>query len=150
MKYRKKIDRFIGQLLAAIMAIMVVNVLWQVFTRYVMNSPSSFTDELARFLLIWVGVLGAAYVAGKNSHIAIDIIPSRMTPTRRKKLARIIHVIVLLFVFVSFVIGGSRLVVITWEQTSPALQLSLGIVYLVIPISGLLIIYYKLTDLIRS
>ncbi|MGI9544755.1 MAG: TRAP transporter small permease [Cyclobacteriaceae bacterium] len=150
MKIRKRIDRILGQFLAALMAIMAVNVLWQVFTRYVMNSPSSFTDELARFLLIWVGVLGAAYVAGKNSHIAIDIIPSRMTPSRQRKLARVIHVIVLLFVLVSFVIGGSRLVLITWEQTSPALQLSLGIVYLVIPISGLLILYYKLTDLIRS
>lgn len=131
------------------MAVMVVNVLWQVFTRYVMNSPSSFTDELARFLLIWVGVLGAAYVSGKNSHIAIDIIPSRMTPSRQRKLAVVIHLIVMLFVLVSFVIGGSRLVLITWEQTSPALQLSLGIVYLVIPIAGLLIVYYKLTDLIK-
>ena len=36
------------------------------------SNPSSFTDELARYLMIWLGILGAAYVAGKNEHVAID------------------------------------------------------------------------------
>ena len=61
---RKKIDKIVSNALIVIMAVMVLNVLWQVFTRYVVGAPSSFTDELARYLMIWVGVLGAAYVAG--------------------------------------------------------------------------------------
>ncbi|WP_316931840.1 TRAP transporter small permease [Parabacteroides distasonis] len=48
--------------------------LWQVLSRYILVSPSSVTDELAGYLLIWVGLLGAAYVSGKNEHLAIDLL----------------------------------------------------------------------------
>ncbi len=57
---KNKIDLILGKALVLIMGLMVVNVLWQVFTRFIIGDPSSFTDELARFLMIWLGVLGAA------------------------------------------------------------------------------------------
>ena len=57
---------------------MVINVLWQVFTRFFTATPSSFTDELARYLMIWLGILGAAYVAGKNEHVAIDFFAKKV------------------------------------------------------------------------
>ena len=78
MKFRKKIDTILGISLAIIMGIMVVNVLWQVFTRFVIGTPSSFTDELARYLMIWVGVLGAAYISGRKMHVAIDLLPTKL------------------------------------------------------------------------
>ena len=65
MKLRSKIDSVLEKILVIIMSSMVINVLWQVFSRYILTNPSSFTDELARYLMICVGVLGAAYVAGK-------------------------------------------------------------------------------------
>ncbi|WP_291961177.1 TRAP transporter small permease [Maribacter sp.] len=146
---RNKIDSVLGKTLVLIMSIMVINVLWQVFTRYVTGNPSSFTDELARFLMIWIGVLGAAYVSGKNLHVAIDILPLRQSKQTQKKLKTIVTLLIILFVFFAFVIGGSRLVYISYVlgQQSPALQLPLAIVYLIIPISGLLIMYYKISDL---
>ena len=66
MKFRAQIDSILEKTLVIIMSLMVINVLWQVFSRYILANPSSFTDELARYLMIWVGVLGAAYVAGKG------------------------------------------------------------------------------------
>ncbi len=146
---RNKIDSVLGKALVLIMAVMVINVLWQVFTRYVTGNPSSFTDELARFLMIWIGVLGAAYVSGKNLHVAIDILPLRQTEKTQKKLKIIVTILIILFVLFAFVIGGSRLVYISYVlgQQSPALQLPLEVVYLIIPISGLLIMYYKISDL---
>ena len=72
MKFRKKIDRFVVLVLLIIMSSMVLTVLWQVFSRYVLENPSSFTEELARYLMIWLGVLGAAYVSGKNNHVSIN------------------------------------------------------------------------------
>ena len=65
-KIRAQVDALIGKFLVAILGVMVINVLWQVFTRYFTDNPSSFTDELARYLMIWLGILGAAYVAGRN------------------------------------------------------------------------------------
>ena len=146
---RAKVDTILGRMLVIIMAVMVLNVLWQVFTRFVTGDPSSFTDELARYLMIWIGVLGAAYVSGRNLHVAIDILPARSNERRKKVLKTIVTLLVILFVFFAFVIGGSRLVYISYVlgQQSPALQLPLAIVYIIIPISGLLIIYYKISDL---
>ncbi|WP_423998308.1 TRAP transporter small permease [Maribacter sp. IgM3_T14_3] len=146
---RSKIDSVLGKTLVLIMSVMVINVLWQVFTRYVTGNPSSFTDELARYLMIWIGVLGAAYVSGQNLHVAIDILPLRQSKKTQKKLKVIVTSLIILFVFFAFVIGGSRLVYISYVlgQQSPALQLPLAVVYLIIPISGLLIMYYKISDL---
>ena len=149
MGLRNKIDLIVGKALIVIMAIMVINVLWQVFSRYILNSPSSFTDELARYLMIWLGVLGAAYVSGKNGHVAIDLVPSKLSGKAQKQFKRVVGILIILFSLTALVIGGSRLVYITYvlEQYSPALQLPLAIVYLILPISGILIIYYKLLDL---
>lgn len=151
MTLRKRIDKILGKTLVIIMSIMVINVLWQVFTRYVTGNPSSFTDELARYLMIWIGILGAAFVAGKNMHVAIDILPSRSSAKTQRKLKTVATVLIILFVFFAFLIGGSRLVYISYilGQQSPALQIPLAVVYMIIPISGLLIIYYKVSDLLN-
>lgn len=150
MRTRKKIDVLLGKTLVFIMSVMVINVLWQVFTRYVTGDPSSFTDELARYLMIWIGVLGAAYVSGRNLHVAIDIVPARSNAKTRKRLSVIVAILVILFVFFAFVIGGSRLVYISYilGQQSPALQIPLALVYIILPISGLLIMYFKISDLL--
>ena len=149
MNLRNKIDLILGRLLITIMAVMVVNVLWQVFTRFVVGTPSSFTDELARYLMIWLGILGAAYVSGRNMHVAIDVLPQKATTKTQKKIKRIVYILIIAFAFFCLVIGGIRLVYITsvLGQHSPALQIPLAWVYSCIPLSGLLIIFYKISDI---
>ncbi len=146
---RQMVDKVLGTCLAILMAVMVINVLWQVFSRYILGAPSPFTDELARFLLIWVGVLGASFASGKKMHIAIDLTSSRLSADNQKVLKAIINVMIIGFVFAVMVVGGGNLVYITFalQQFSPALQIPLGIVYLVLPVGGLLIAYYKIADL---
>ena len=109
---------------------MVINVLWQVFTRFVIGTPSSFTDELARYLMIWVGVLGAAYISGKRMHVAIDLIPQKLSEANQVKLKVFVNTLVILFCFGALIIGGIRLVYITYslEQYSAALQIPLALV----------------------
>jgi len=149
MKVRAQIDSVLEKILVIIMSLMVVNVLWQVFSRYLLGDPSSFTDELARYLMIWVGVLGAAYVAGKGNHVAITYFTEKLSPSNFKKVQIIINITILSFAILGMFIGGSRLVYITLvlEQLSPALKIPLGAVYSVIPISGVLITFYKILDL---
>lgn len=151
MDVRASIDRILGWCLSVIMGVMVVNVLWQVFSRYILGSPSTFTDELARYLLIWLGVLGAAYVSGRNMHVAIDVLPSPADSKVRKRIAYFVNGLIVIFAFGAFVVGGFRLVYITYvlDQLSPALQVPLALVYLVIPLSGLLIVYYKIYDIVN-
>lgn len=152
MELRKKIDKVLANILIIIMSIMVVNVLWQVFSRYFLGAPSSFTDELARYLMIWIGILGAAYVSGRNKHVAIDVLPSRLSAKTQRKLKFLVRILIILFCLVAFIIGGTRLVYITYilDQYSPALQVPLAAVYMIIPVSGILIIYYKISDILHQ
>lgn len=145
---RQKIDKMIEIVLVALMSILVIDVLWQVFSRYVLSAPSSFTDELAGFLLIWVGLLGSAYVAGKNEHLAIDLMLQKMKGIKKRRLQIIINAIVGLFALSVMVIGGAWLVYTRFYLgvNSAALALPLGYVYLVVPVSGLLIIYYSIDN----
>jgi TRAP-type C4-dicarboxylate transport system permease small subunit len=144
MTLRETVDKWLERILVAIMSILVIDVLWQVISRYVLASPSSFTDELAGFLLIWVGLLGAAYVAGKNEHLAIDLLLQKSPPHRQRIIEITINLLILIFAVMVMVVGGVWLVYtrFLFEVKSAALQIPLGYVYLVLPLSGLLITYF--------
>lgn len=146
---KQKIDKFLGGFLVVLMAIMTIDVLWGVFTRYAMGSQASWSEELARFLLIWIGILGAAYASGKQMHLAIDLLRPRLQENNQRRLRWIINLLVIFFALTVMVIGGSRLIYITQVlgQLSPALRVPMAFVYSIVPISGLLIIYYKVLEL---
>ena len=152
MKIRKCIDRVLESFLVIIMGGLVLDVLWQVISRYLLKSPSSFTDELARFLLIWVGILGAAYAAGKKMHLAIDIIVNKFNKKNRIIIYNLINFVITLFAFFVMVIGGSNLMYILLKlgNTTPALSIPIGYIYSVIPLSGILIIYYSIFDIVAT
>lgn len=139
------IDKFLSWSVIVLMAVITVNVLWQVFSRFVLQNPSSFTEELARYMLIWIGILGAAYVAGQKLHLAIDLLSTKLKGKPNSFLEVFIQTCIFMFAFFVMVIGGIRLVYITLQlnQISAALQVPLGYVYLVIPISGLLMMFYS-------
>ena len=140
------IDKYLGAFLVWLLVAMTVDVLWGVFTRYVLGGQASWTEELARFMLIWLGVLGAAYASGQRMHLAIDLIQPKLETSNQKRLIQVIASLIALFALCVLLIGGLRLVYITHilEQRSPALQLPMTIVYGVVPISGLLILYYQM------
>jgi TRAP-type C4-dicarboxylate transport system permease small subunit len=145
---RNNVNKYVGYFLAFLMAVMTVDVLWGVFTRYIVGSQSPWTEELARFLLIWIGLLGAAYVAGQNQHLAIDILPGKLDGIPKQRLQWAIRLLIAGFAGTVLVAGGARLVYITYKlgQYSAALQVPLSVVYSIVPVSGLLIIYYKLAE----
>ena len=143
---KRKIDFILAWALIIIMAAMTLNVLWQVFSRFILQNPSSFTDELARYMLVWIGILGAAYVSGQKMHLAIDLLSTKLKRKSKSYLEIFIQLSVFIFSFAVMVIGGIRLVYITMKlnQISASLQVSLGYVYLVLPISGALMMFYSL------
>lgn len=144
MTLRNRIDSLLEKFLVIIMGILVLDVLWQVASRYILSSPSSFTDELAGFLLIWVSIFGATYVAGKKEHLAIDLLVQKSGPSRRKFLEIFIGLCIIMFSLFVLVIGGSWLVYTRFalEVKSAALEIPLGYVYMVLPVSGLLIMFF--------
>lgn len=146
------VDSLLELLIALLMAGLVLTVLWQVFTRFVLKDPSSYSEELARFLLIWLSFFGASYAAGHRLHLAIDLLPMSLTGRRRAGLDAAIQLVVILFSAAVLVYGGSRLsyIIGSLGQTSAALQVKLGYLYLAIPLNGLLIILYAAANLRQS
>lgn len=146
---RKLVDKCLERLLMGLMALLVVDVLWQVLSRYVLASPSSFTDELAGFLLIWVGLLGAAYVTGQEGHLAIDLLVRKADAAWQRRLRALSLLVIALFAVAVMIVGGSWLVYTRFYLgvTSASLQVNLGYVYLVLPLSGLLTAYYAIYSL---
>jgi len=151
MTIREYVDKFLEKFLIIIMSLLVIDVLWQVTSRYILSSPSSFTDELAGFLLIWVSLFGAAYVTGKKEHLAIDLLLQKSKPSNRKRLELFINLMIFLFVLFVLVIGGIWLVYTRFilSVKSAALQLPLGYVYIVLPLSGLIILFYTIDNLLE-
>ena len=147
---KQRIDRVVGFVLVILMAVMTIDVLWGVFTRYVMGNQASWSEELARFLLIWIGILGAGYAAGQKAHLAIDLLAPNLNEKGQQQLKIGIDLIVAVFALLVMVIGGGRLIYIsqTLGQLSPALQIPMWIVYSVVPLGGLLVVFYKLEDLL--
>lgn len=143
-----RIDKLLKYILVFLVAVITLDVLWGIFTRYAIGAQSSWTEELARYLLIWIGILGAAYASGKRMHLAIDILPNKLEGKSRHRLNMLISALIILFVLTIMVIGGARLVYISYilGQTSAALKVPLYIVYAIMPVSGLLIIYYRIAD----
>lgn len=143
---RQKIDNILEVVLVALFSIMLLSVIWQVFSRFILGSPSTITDEISSFGLIWVGLLGAAYATGKKLHLAIDLLPADLVSKHRIWFDSFVFIAIALFSLSVLIIGGGRLSWITFMlgQKSAALEIPLGVIYLVLPISGILILYYSI------
>jgi len=151
-KFTQVITKVLEIVLIILMAGIVIDVTWQIFTRFILRDPSSFTEELAGFLLIWIGLLGASYALYTKVHLGIDILTSKLVGVRRKISTISIYILVLLFALFIPVIGGMKLVTITFtlKQISPAMGIPMGSVYLVLPITGILMIYYSIVFIILA
>lgn len=144
----KRVDRLLEITLGSLLALMVLDVTWQILTRFLPMSPSSYTEELARYLLVWIGILGAAYAYRKKSHIGIDLLVSNLPPGPRKIAQLFIVGVCFAFSAAVLVFGGIQLVLLTFElnQLSAALNIPMGYVYSVIPLSGTLICIFAVSQ----
>lgn len=149
-KIKSHLDTTLEYTLLFIITVLVAVVLWQVFSRYVMQSPSTFTDEVARILLIWLALLGAAWVTGQRAHLAIDLLTDKMQAKGSFTLQRSILFIIAMFAFLVMIVGGINLVYVTLKlgQQSTVLQVPMGYVYIAIPLSGVFMVVYSLCDVV--
>ena len=137
------INKLIFIILQIVMFCMVFMVVGQVFSRYVLNSPNQIVEELLRFSLIWAVMLGSISCFIHDEHIALTLLLDSVSPKANKIIQFCIHFIVMGFVMVIMVYGGINLSVTTLGQLTPLLRLPMGVVYSIIPISGIIILFVK-------
>ncbi|UXX81312.1 TRAP transporter small permease [Reichenbachiella carrageenanivorans] len=148
-KAYQTINRVLEKFMVIIFSLLIVDVLAQVFSRYLLSYSPSFTEEFARFSLIWLSLLGMAYLTGQREHLTMDYVYQKFSEQNKKKATIFIESIIILFATVVMLIGGGNLVYITLDlgQLSSALQIPLGYVYMVVPVSGLLIVFYSIHNI---
>jgi TRAP-type C4-dicarboxylate transport system permease small subunit len=143
-RIHRSLDILVLTLAVPMTLVMLACVVWQVVGRYFLNSSTSFTDELSRFLFIWVSLLGAAYVLGKRGHIAITGLIDMVPRGVRRGVDMLIAGLVIVFALVVLGWGGWLLVErnLRLGQVSPAMLVPVAYVYVIIPLSGLLTAIY--------
>jgi TRAP-type C4-dicarboxylate transport system permease small subunit len=147
--FKKVLDKFTVLVTSSLMLIMVLVAIWQVFTRYALNSPSTFSEEFLRYSLIWVSMLGAAYVFGKKGHLAVEFLVRKLPRNLNYVVNIIIELVLIAFSATVMVLGGTKAVIMTMGQTSGALGIPVGFVYLSLPLSGVLTIAYSVVNLYK-
>ncbi|EPM5600517.1 TRAP transporter small permease [Citrobacter braakii] len=140
------VDRVIAAFSVIVMIALIMCVVWQVFSRYVLNQPSTLTDELARFLMIWVGLLGAAYTVGAQRHLSIDLLFMSINKRKQALLSLFINLLIFGFAGSVIVTGGIKLInkTLATVQVSAAMQIPMGYVYIILPLSGAVMMFYAL------
>lgn len=146
---KRIVDVLLAYAIICISSLLVICVLWQVASRYILGTPSVFTDEVARFMFMWVGLVGAAYATSQKRHLAIDLLTQKLTGAPKKYLEIFILLATMTFVSMVMIYGGMNLVTKTLSsgQISPALGIPMGWVYIAIPVSGAAILFYSIIDL---
>lgn len=145
---KKRLDAALEWACFGLFVALVVTVTWQVFTRQVLNSPSGWSEELAKYIFVWLGLFGAALVFGERGHIAVDFLVRLLPRAPQKVMGMLSHLLVLGFTGLVLVYGGIAISRLAWEQTIPSLPLSAGQMYLAIPVSGVLTLFYCVHHLV--
>lgn len=152
LKFKKWMTAALEVVLIVAVALLVVDVVWGVFSRYVLGEQTKWTEELARFLLVWVSLLGGAVAFGTKGHLGVDFFVGKFHQDTRKLMAVTAHLIVLFFAGAIFLYGGGRVVAdaLAMEQMTPALGWKMGHVYLALPIAGIFMVLFTIENLIET
>ena len=143
--------RLLEGVLIVAFAVLTLDVLWGVFSRYVLSEQSRWTEELAIYLLVWIALLGAPVAYAEKAHLGVDYLVSKMDPVAQRVAAVAVELIVGCFAGFALVHGGWLLVTKTLAtgQLSPALGIPMGYVYAATPISGAFFLLFVVGNLVR-
>jgi TRAP-type C4-dicarboxylate transport system permease small subunit len=139
----RRTNALVEKTLFVLGALMVGVVFGQVFFRYALNHSLFWSEELARYILVWLTFLGATVAYRRGAHPRIDLWPDRGHSRWYKAIRIGAHLVGIAF-FVLLVIYGMQFAFFVRLQISPALQLPKWIVMLVLPLSGLLLLLHAL------
>lgn len=147
-KVRNGINKCVEVMSCLILAIMTILVTWQVITRFVFASPSSITEALAKYMFLWLVLITAAYVAGKREHMAIEFFVGKCSPKLRDILGIIGEGAIVVFSAIVLTYGGGYIAMHAMNQMDSALPIPIGIIYLALPVSGVLMVFYSVCNVV--
>lgn len=141
------VDKILAVLTAILFALLVIVVTWQVVSRLVLNDPSTWSEEFARYCFVWLSMIAAALVFGERGHIAVTFVAERFPRGARRVLAVLIQLIIAAMAAFILVWGGIGAAQNTWLQNLTALPMQIGHMYLVLPVAGAFILFYAIYNI---
>jgi TRAP-type C4-dicarboxylate transport system permease small subunit len=145
---RKLLNHTLNVLAGVSFLAMVALTCWQVLTRYVLQNPSSWSEELVSYLFAWMALFGASLVVGERGHMNIPIVVERMGEKGRKFFAIFAELVALVFSGVILVYGGIQITSLAMGQMTSSLGLPIGVFYIILPLSGVLNIVYTILNIV--
>ena len=145
-KVRAGIMRILGIVIMCLFAMMTVIGTYQIVTRYFFNRPSTVSEELLTYSFTWMALLASAYVFGKRDHMRMGFLADKITGPARKCLEIAIDLLTFAFAGVVMVYGGISITKLTMIQTTASLRVPMGYIYVIVPVTGLLIMLFSLMN----
>lgn len=146
-KFKTGLDKLLGVLCTVIFIAMVLMTSFQVVVRYIFRSPSSVSEVLTRYCFVWLILLSATYVFGQRDHICITFLKDRVTGKMKKLLDILIECIIIFFSASILVYGGGVITRMNMLQYDSILKIPTGTIYSIIPVCGVLIIFYSIYNI---
>lgn len=146
-KVKRYVDVTLLSLSGVLIAVMSILSIWQVAARFIFNTPSTFSEEVIRMLLIWFALMSAAYVFGQQKHIAIVFVRERLSVKGQLMLVQMANILLLLVAVVLMIWGGYRVVDLTMTQSAPSTGIPMAVMYAALPTSGIFIIFYTIFNI---
>lgn len=145
---RKGINLVLSFASALIFGAMVIIGTYQIVTRFVFNSPSTVSEELLTYSFTWMALLATAYVFGKRDHMRMGFLADKFSGKVQKALSIGAEVLIMLLAGAVMVYGGFTIVQLTMTQSTASLGIPMGVVYIIIPVSGVLIVFYSILNIV--
>lgn len=146
-KVRNVINKGVEYVSVFLIVVMVLLVLWQVIARYILSSPSSFSEALTRYLFVWLVLVTSTYAFGCREHMRIEVLLSSMSERIRKYVNIGIEVVTIIFSACIMTFGGSVITRMQMVQTDSSLHIPMGVIYSIIPVCGVIIIFYCICNI---
>lgn len=147
-KIRKGIDLSLSWICAAFFALMVIVGTYQIVVRYFFNRPSTVSEELLTYSFTWMALLASAYVFGKRDHMRMGFLADKLTGVSKKVLDIVSELLVMLLAGSVMVYGGLNIMNLTMTQKTASLGVPMGLIYTVVPLSGILIVLYSIMNIV--
>lgn len=126
---------------------MVILTCWQVFARYILKSPSTWSEELVSYLFAWASLLGASLITGERGHMNIPIIVERLNAGAQKALGIFGEIVSFAFSAIILVYGGIQISQLAMGQMTSSLGVAVGVFYVVMPLCGILNMIYTILNI---
>ena len=139
---RKTLNHIMNVLAGVSLIAMTVLTCWQVFTRYVLNNPSTWSEELVGYLFAWASLFGASLITGERGHMNIPVVVELMPAGTQKFFAIFGEIIAMAFSAVVLILGGYQITQLAMGQMTSSLGVAVGIFYVAMPVCGVINILY--------